>query len=264
MLENYEGTALDTSLFEEEVQPTEEPEQTEEVAETVDSYAEESATEEVITDTPSGPVKYNIPGIGEVTEDEIKEWRNSGLRQGDYTRKTQELARQRAENKDAIELYQYLRNNPHIVQALKSADQNPNSVMQTSAPTVENDMLRQVMYNQKVIETDMKLAALKQKYGEVDEIALFNKAAELRTDDLESVYKIINYDNTRIDEAALIAKAKAELRAELESAKGSVGTIVDTRQTQPMEQQVTLTADQKRVAAAMGMSEKEYIKWMNN
>lgn len=261
MLENYEGTALDTTMFETEVQPVEEPAQTETVVETVEPAIEGEPTETVITPTPTS---FNVDGIGEVTAEQIKEWKNGNLRQSDYTKKTQELARERAEHKDALELYNYLRSNPHIVQALKSADNNPSSVVGSKAPTVENEMLRQLAYNQKAMETDFKISALRQKYGEFDEIALFNKAAEMRTDDLESVYKIITYDNKPMDEAAIIAKAKAELLAELQANKNSVSTIVDTRQTQPVEQKVNLTAEEKRVAAGMGMSESEYIKWMNN
>ena len=262
MLENYKGTALDT-MAEPQVQPVEEPTQTEPVVETVAPQTEGNTTEPV-DDTSSGVATFNVEGIGEVTAEQIKEWRSGNMRQSDYTRKTQDLARQRAENKDALELYNYLRSNPHIIQALKNADQNPASTVHQTAPTQENQLLRQLAYNQKAMETDMKLSALKQKYGEIDEVALFNKATEMGTDDLESVYKIISYEDRRVDEAALIAKAKAELLAELEAKKNSVGTIVDTRQTPTVEQKVTLTTEQKRVAAAMGMSESEYIKWMNN
>lgn len=260
MLENYEGTALDTSMFQEpEVQPVEEPTQTEQVVETVAPTTQESTTETVAT-----PTTFNIDGIGEVTADQIKEWKNGNMRQSDYTKKTQDLAKERAEHKDALELYSYLRSNPHIIEALKNADKNPSSMVGSKAPTMENELLRQLAYNQKAMETDMKLSALKQKYGEIDEVALLSKATEMRTDDLESVYKIITYDNRpTLNEADIIAKAKAELLAELKADKSSVSTMVNTRQTQTVEPKVDLTPEQKRVATAMGMSESEYFKWMN-
>ena len=107
MLEKYEGTALDTSMFQEpEVQPVEEPTQTEQVVETVAPTTQEPTTEPVAT-----PTTFNIDGIGEVTADQIKEWKNGNMRQSDYTRKTQDLAKERAEHKDALELYSYLRSN---------------------------------------------------------------------------------------------------------------------------------------------------------
>lgn len=262
MLENYEGTAIDTADFveldEAEVQPVDEPAQTG-ADDTVGPQDDEGAS---AIDT-AAPEKINIPGFGEFTVDEVKEWKNGSLRQSDYTRKTQELARQREEAKDAVDLFNYLRANPHIVSAMQQAEQNPSSAVHL-APTRDNDMLRQLAYNQKAMETDMKVNALKQKYGEIDEIALYNKAAELRTDDLEFVYKALSYDGRQVDKDSLIKEAKEQLMAELQADKASVSTFVSSKQTAPVQVQVALTADEKRVAAGMGLTEKEYIKWMNN
>ena len=267
-LENYEGTAIDAEVFnqlegntEEAVESTEpvEAEQSESVAETDDSQVDEMATE-----TEEESSVYNIPGIGDVTADQIYEWRQGNLRQSDYTRKTQDLARQRAELRDAEELYDYLRNNPHLVQALRDAEQGtPPPVVNTVTP--ENQMLRQVMYNQKAMEVDMKVNELKQKYGEIDEVALFNKAAELGTEDLEFVYQGLQgrqqVDVDSIRQQA-IEEARAQLKAELEKDMDSVGTTVSTKQTSPVKETVSLTAEQKRVAHGMGLTEKEYIQWM--
>ena len=46
-----------------------------------------------------------IEGIGKISVDEIKEWKQGYLRQSDYTRKTQSLASQRQEYEDAVNLY---------------------------------------------------------------------------------------------------------------------------------------------------------------
>lgn len=272
--ENYEGTAIDLDVFNQiegntsiepmegaEVEP-EVPAQSEEVVETDDSEDAEITTEEIEDETSV----YNIPGIGDVTADEIYEWRQGNLRQSDYTRKTQDLARQRDELRDAKELFDYISSNPHLIQALRDAEQGyvPPAVNNV---TPERQMIRQLAYNQKAMETDLKLAALKQKYGEIDEVALFNKAAELRTEDLEFVYQgLQNEMNSGIDldaiRQAAIEEAKAQLKAELENDMNAVGTSVSTKQSKPVENPVSLTAEQKRVAAAMGMSESEYAKWM--
>ena len=52
------------------------------------------------------------------------------------------------------------------------------------------------------------------------------------------------------------------LNNELEANSNAVNTTVNTKQPQQIEQQTVLTPDQKRVAAAMGMSEAEYAQWM--
>ena len=255
-LENYEGTAIDTSQINPEVQPIEEPQQTD-VAETV----EPTMNEGNIATEPAEPERYNIPGLGEFTADEIKEWKQGNLRQADYTRKTQELARQREELRNAEELFNYVRENPHLIEAMKQAEKGNPPTIQRVSP--EYQMIQEIAYNQKAMEVDMKLSALKEKYGEIDEVALFNKASELRTEDLEFVWKGLMAENDATDIEALKEQLKAELKAELEYDKNSVSTTVGTTQSaQPQRTNITLSADEKRVASAMGMSESEYIRWM--
>ena len=142
---------------------------------------------------------------------------------------------------------------------MKQAEQNPyNRTLSYATP--ENELLQKLAYQQKSLEIDMKLNALKSKYGDVDEVALFQKAAELNTDDLEFVYKGLQSD--AIDRQALIEEAKAQLKAELEANKNAVSTAVTTTQTQPVSVEIPLTDQQKRVAAAMGLTEEEYRKWL--
>ena len=57
-----------------------------------DSGATEVQPEEVEVD--DQPDTVHIEGFGDYTLDELKEFKNGYLRQSDYTRKTQELARQ--------------------------------------------------------------------------------------------------------------------------------------------------------------------------
>ncbi|MBQ8002528.1 MAG: hypothetical protein IJ297_03705 [Clostridia bacterium] len=258
--ENYEGTALDPEVFgQQETEPTS-------ADDTIIDVQDVNVTTEPVETPPEvveGPVTYNIEGVGTFTAEQIKEMQQGNLRQSDYTKKTQEVARQREEAKDALELYNYLRTNPHIVEAMKQAEANPNAVGRVVAPTTENEMLKQVLYNQRAMEADMKMSALKAKYGDVDEIAVYNKAAELKTDDLEFVYKALSYDANKTDQTAAIEAAKAQLMAELEANRGIVSTIVDNKQTSQVQKPVSLTSAEKRIAAAMGISESEYAKWKN-
>lgn len=262
--ENYEGTAIDVEMFnpvEENTEVTPMESTQTDVVETAEPEEAGYTTQEV-DEAESGLI--SIPGLGEFSADEIKEWRQGSLRQSDYTRKTQELARQREQLQNAENLYNYVNQNPHLIEAMRNAEGG--NVPQINAASPELQMIRQLAYNQKAMEVDMKLSHLKEKYGDVDEVALFNKAAELRTEDLEFVYKGLQAENNGIDiesiKQAAIEQAKAELKAELENSRNSVGTTISTQQTQPVETINTLTPDQKRVAAAMGISESEYAKWM--
>ena len=113
----------------------------------------------------------------------------------------------------------------------------------------------------------MKLNELKLKYGDIDEVTLFQKANELGTTDLEFVLKGIRFEDSKnVDVDSIIAQAKeaakAELKAELEQNRDAVSTIVNTNQQQIVQNKTALTSEQKRVADAMGMTEDEYRKWL--
>ena len=229
---------------------------TEEV--TVDNGEPEEGNE--IVDEPSDD-KVHIEGFGDFTVDELKEFRNGYLRQSDYTRKTQELARQRQEAQDALELYDYLRDNPQMVEALMKMDNGANAqTIQRATP--ENAMMQQIIHTQKAMEIEMRLNELKSKYGnDIDEVALFQKANQLQTNDLEFVYKALQYDNLLAEKQQAQQNAANSLQSEIAANKKAVSTIVSPRQSNVVTQTPTLSADEKRVAALMGLSESDYLKW---
>lgn len=243
--------------------------------ETIEETITEPSTNETIVDDGSAvegdngevtvasePDKVHIEGFGDFTVDELKEFRNGYLRQSDYTRKTQDLARQREEAQDALEVYEYLKDNPHLVNALMQMnnDNTVNSVVQKATP--ENAMMQQILHNQKAIEIELKLNDLKSRYGnDVDEVALFQKATELKTDDLEFVYKALQYDNLVAQQSNASKTAIDNMKAEIEANKAAVSTIVGTNQGAVARPKATLTAAEKKVAAQMGISEADYLKW---
>lgn len=245
-------------LFSEE--PIENPQveepSTEEV--TVDNGELEEGNE--IVEEPADD-KVHIEGFGDFTVDELKEFRNGYLRQSDYTRKTQELARQREEAQDALELYDYLRDNPQMVEALMKMDNGANAqTIQRATP--ENAMMQQIIHTQKAMEIEMRLNELKSKYGnDIDEVALFQKANQMKTNDLEFVYKALQYDNLLAEKQQAQQTAANSLQAEIDANKKAVSTIVSPRQSNVVTQTPTLSADEKRVAALMGLSESDYLKW---
>ena len=257
-MENYTGTAIDPEVFA-EVQDNEPADTQTEVVETVEPTETQVGDTTPEVEPSNEPEKYNIPGVGEFTADEIKEMKNGGLRQSDYTRKTQELAKQREEMKEATALYEHLRKNPFLIEAIKQAEQNPNSVVSTAAPTPERQMLREVMFNQKAMEVDMKVSQLHQKYGDFNEADLFERATKYGTDDLEFVLKGILYDSASTTTA--VQSAKEQLKAELEANRDVVETVVGTRQQQNKKPSLGLSEDEKRIARALGLSESEYAKW---
>lgn len=256
-----EHTAVDTEIMD-LVQPSavEEVTAVDAPAEVTPENTEVGTVEEVST-TPA-VVEYDIEGVGKLTLEEIKELKQSGLRQSDYTKKTQEIARMREENAEALELYEYMKSNPQLVSTLQAIEGgNVNPVM--NKPNVENALLKEVYYNQKSMEIDNKVNNLKTKYGDVDEVALFNKATELGTEDLEFVYKALKYDGQTIDRQSLIEEAKAQIMAEIASNKGKTATMVATNPATNNFNKTTasLSPEETRVAEQMGMTPSEYLKW---
>lgn len=219
----------------------------------------EEVNDEVDESHDDTPSTINIDGIGEVSIDDIKSWRQGSMRQADYTRKTQELARQREENAKALEVYEYLRDNPQLLDGLTQVGADSKIINQASP---DHQLLQQVLFNQRALETDMQVQRLHAKYGDFNEVDLYNIAHDLGITDLEAAYKIMNYDNRPVyDENAIIEKAKAEFKTELENNKRKVSTVVSNKGQTITSNKPTLTDDEKRVAFNMGMTEAEYLKW---
>lgn len=264
----FNHSALDTETLalvqpqqeESNTQPTEEtktwqPESEGNQEEQTQETQEEQIAEEEVETTPEATT-VNIEGIGEVTHDELKEWKQGYLRQDDYTKKTQELARQREEVSTAVEVFEYLQQNPELVEQLRQAD------VEFANQSPQDRMLKELYYNQKSLEIDRQIERLKSTYGEFDETELFNKAAKWGMDDLEEAYKIIAFENMQnSNQQSTIEQAKQELKQELESQRNSLKTVVKTNSSAPVVNKSTLTPDERRIAAAMGMSEADYAKW---
>ena len=105
--ENYEGTAIDVEMFnpvEGNIETTPIDSTETGVTETADPTNEGIVTETQTQESGNDTGEIEIPGIGKVSTDEVKEWKQGYLRQSDYTRKTQELAHQREQLQNAEQL----------------------------------------------------------------------------------------------------------------------------------------------------------------
>lgn len=251
MASDYTGTAIDSDVIE-QLEPA--PDDAND--EPSDDYNEPEETEEDITDEPEeSPTTFNIDGE-DITIDQIKEWRNSGLRQSDYTRKTQELARQRAELNDAVQTYNYLKEHPYITESIKKAEANPQ--FNNIAPSAERDAIRDLQYQMSSMKVDNQLQELHNKYGDFDEEQLFGAATNAKTNDLELVLKSLMYDKKPSTSA--IEEAKEQLKKELEKDRDVVSTTIENKASKT-KRTPKLTNEELRVAEEFGMDPREYAKW---
>ena len=219
----------------------------------------QQVTEPIQQNTTPTPQGYDIDGLGNVTAEQIKEWKQGYMRQSDYTRKTQELARQRKELENQQQPVQQPYGN--IPQIQPYAQQFPNQNQYVYPNTQFNPQFNQVMARVDQMEQEFadrqlvqEVERLKNTYPDFDEVAVLNEALARNITDIEFVYKAMrNQDVSR-------ETIKQEILAELAKTKQSTSTIVSSEQNQ-QPQPVELSNAEMQVAQAMGMTPEEYIKW---
>ena len=208
------------------------------------------------------PITVEIDGK-EVSLDELK---NGYLRQSDYTKKTQELSRQRNETKEAVDFYEYLKKNPNIAQQIQqNGGQVPDRVDPSLAKVKELEDKMYDMILEKEIET------LQSKYDDFEAREVLEVAASKGIVNLEDAYFLTKAtkapSKASSQETIDVNKVKEDLRKEilkeLEEEKDSTQTIISTNsQTSVNNVNVPeISKQEAHIAKMMGMDEKEYIKW---
>jgi hypothetical protein len=245
---------------------------TEQLDEQVIDGVQETPVEEVQETTESqevnaSPTEENYIEIdGEkYTLDDIKEFKQGYLRQSDYTRKTQELARQRKENEYALELFNYLKANPYLIEVLKQQDMGSPMFNVAQQLTPEMQKIQELEMHIAQRDLDYEITQLKQKYPDFDEVKVLQEAEKRGITDLEFVYKALReveqVDVERIKKEA-IEESKKQILAEIEKNKDVTKTVINQGDKPTQAQAITLTPAQKRVAQGMGLTEEEYAEWL--
>lgn len=220
------------------------------VSETEGEAAGEQA-EEVSTETV--PEGFEIDGE-RLTAEQIKEFKKGYMRQSDYTKKTQMAAQERKENAEALELYNFLRDNPEIAKQLSElAPEKAGVAKQIASPELQNIQIQLT-----TMEIDKALDSIRAKDPDADEVAILNLAIEdnITVDKAYKQWKGENFDN--------ILKKRLE-----EQSKNITETMKKTKeQTKtlitPKTKQVDnfgLNAEQVEMAEKLHMSLEEYAKW---
>lgn len=214
--------------------------------------------------TTEQPQTIEIDGQ-EYTLDELKK---GYMRQSDYTRKTQELARAKQSTAHAEKLYSDLVQNPEIVEQLQEAGveiANPQELAYQELQARYYDMLLEQEVNR-----------LQDTYEDFDALAVMRFAQENKYDNLEDAFHLMysrgligDHETTEQESSAIDVDAlREQIRQEvLQSLQSNVdtGTIISTSaETTPVRDNTPQLSDQERkVARAMRMSEDEYAKWRN-
>lgn len=212
--------------------------------------------EESVQDIQDTPQYIDLDGE-QLTLEQIREFKQGYLRQSDYTKKTQILAQERERLKEAVELYEYLQNNPEIAQRLVEEDAGVKNI----APTQENQMLKDLSYKIATIELEAQLNNLKAKDPDLDEIELLTIANQrgVNLDDAYNIYRGLNFD--KILEKKL-KEQSANLTKQIQQNGNVTKTLISDADKANKNANYGLSDAQLNMAKKLGMTPEEYAKWM--
>lgn len=243
-----------TNVGTDDVTDVGEVEEVEEVESTDESINEEiDSTIDSDTGIEIDGQKYSL--------EELREFKQAGLRQSDYTKKTQQLSQRERELQEASEFYNYFRQNPQLLEQLAQSEVDPN--VQQRARQMDPAMQRVEQLEMQMHEERLtnELQRLSSKYDDFNDVAVLEKATQMGVTDLEFVYRGMR-ENKEVDIESIrqeaIREAKEELAREIQENKGKTKTLVNTSDTVPTPQVIELSSKEKEIADGLGVSYEDY------
>ena len=168
------------------------------------------------------------------------------------------------ETKSAIELYKYLEENPHLVQAMRDVDVKGYEKLNTYVPdelTKKVQELEEFIQEQKY---NSYIKELKEQYKDFDEEKVLEYAESKEIYDLEVAYKALKSESIQEPNIEEIEKRiREQIMEELKQNSLNTQSIVGGISQKPVntDSEVNLSSKEKRIALAMGMTPEEYAKW---
>ena len=164
----------------------------------------------------------------------------------------------------ALELYKYLEQNPHLVQAMRNVDMEGYKNLNNFVP---DELTKKVKEMEDFIEEqryEKYVNGLKNKYSDFDEDKVLEYAEKHDVLNLEVAYKAMKADSIKEPNVEELRKQiKEELLNELKQNSLETQSIVGGVSQKPINQDesVRLSSREERIAKAMGMTPSEYAKW---
>lgn len=186
--------------------------------------------------------KFDIPGFGEVTLDELKEYKNGYMRQDDYTRKTQALAEERK--------------SMMFNQQTPQPTATPVQQSQPQVKPVQSDL--EVKVEKLLLETE--LSRLKSKHSDFNEVAVLDKAIMMMNNGVPASaidYEMLYKATRNVDEQSI----REQILRELNASANTDSLINGGSGNPPASQQITLNPDEDKIRIKMGISVEDWIKY---
>lgn len=171
------------------------------------------------------------------------------------------------ETKSALELYKYLEENPHLVQAMREVDGQGYEKLNSYVPDEVTKRLQELEDFVQEQQYNAMINNLKSKYNDFDEDKVLEYAEKHEVYDLEVAYKAMKSENVETPNMEELRKQlreeiKKELEEELKQNSLNTQSIIGGIEQKPSNHtEVNLSAKERRIARAMGVSDEEYAKW---
>ena len=154
------------------------------------------------------------------------------------------------ETQNALELYQYLMNNPELVEAMRGVDVSKHEELQQYVPDEIHQKLNALEDYVQEQKYKKYISDLKNKFDDFDEDKVLEYAEKHEVYDLEELKKQMREE------------MKKELLEEIKQNNEGTNSIIGGGSVAPdSSDEVKLTAKEERIAKAMGMTPAEYNKW---
>jgi hypothetical protein len=198
---------------------------------------------------PETPSEFEIDGE-KYTIDQIKEWKQGNLRQSDYTKKTQALAKEREQNKQALEVFNYLQSNPELLKTL--AEYEPKAAESFNPQNSEVQDLRQQI---QLIQINNELDKIRSTDPDIDDVELINIATE-RVCPISEAYNY--YKGLHMDK--YLKKHAASLTQQIKNNTQGTTTFISPKVQAPVANH-GLSKQEMEMADKLDMSYEDYAKW---
>jgi hypothetical protein len=209
------------------------------------------------------PKEITLDGETYKVED-VKRWKDGHMMQSDYTKKTQELAKEKREVQQALQFMQQLQANPDMAKQL-SQELN----MPQLDPEKSKVLELENKYHDLLLEKEIN--ELTAKYEDFNPQEVLQLAFDKKLNNLEDAYLLSRSKRgtsqetkgQEVDVDSIKEQIRQELLKELQSEKDTSSIIQSGGEPVVKDDSPKLSTSEVKVAKAMGMSPKEYAKWRN-
>lgn len=221
----------------------------------VDADTASGVEGEIETEQDNTSAEYDIDGE-KFTLEQLREFKQGHMRQSDYTKKTQEVSNFRKENQEAIELYNFIRDNPEMARKLAEFSQEEGAQSPgVTDPTIQN--MQTELFSMKL---QTQLTNITAKDSMVNDIDLLTICAE-RGCDADEAYTIWRGQNFDKIMEKKMAEKSAKLTEDIKKNGIVTKTLASGGKITNTDATTQLSQAELDYCAKADIEPAEYLKW---